>query len=122
MRAMVGSPAEDFGRTRDHRTAGLNPAPLQSREERVTQQDLQEQLVEAVLGLLRPEVERMINERVERRLPKPSPWLTAEQAGHYLSVTAHTVRQRVYAGKLKAHYDSGGTMRFLREDLDASVT
>lgn len=83
--------------------------------------ELRAQLVEAVLGLLRPEIEEMIEQRVERRLPKPSPWLNVNEAAAYLKITPQAVRKRVYAGRLPARYDAGGKMRFRREDLDGSV-
>ena len=83
--------------------------------------DLRLQLADAILGLLRPEVEAMITARVEARLPEPSPWLTVEEAAEYLKISSSAVRQRVYAGTLTCHYDSGGKMRFRREDLDATL-
>lgn len=78
--------------------------------------------LEAVLAeLVRPMLERMVEEAVAARVPEPSPWYSTRGAAEYLGVTPQAVRERVYRGKLKAHYDAGRKLRFRRSDLDDSM-
>lgn len=57
-----------------------------------------------------------------RRQTIQSPWLTAEEAGEYLSMNPHVLRQKARAGKIK-YYRHPGTRRmwFHVADLDAFV-
>lgn len=80
-------------------------------------------LHEALVEIMRPEIERIVNEIVAALdlAPSSSPWLTTKEAAEYLGVTTGAVHMRVRAGKLKAHYDAGNKLRFHRDDLDGSM-
>jgi excisionase family DNA binding protein len=80
-----------------------------------------EQVVDAIMTLVRPEVERLIEERVRERLPESSPWMSTKEAADYLRVTPQAIHARVKAKTLRAFYDGGGKLRFRREDLDAGM-
>jgi len=54
-----------------------------------------------------------------------SPWLTANEAGHYLKVSPRTVIRWAREGRIKGHRLSGHrriTWRFLQSDLDAMLS
>jgi excisionase family DNA binding protein len=54
-----------------------------------------------------------------------SPWLTANEAGHYLKVSSRTVIRWAREGRIKGHRLSGHqrvTWRFLQSDLDAMLS
>jgi len=77
-------------------------------------------LTQAILELVRPELQRMVADEVRARTPDPKPWLSTKEAAEYLGISEQAVRDRVYAKTLKARR-SGRSLRFRRSDLDASL-
>ena len=79
------------------------------------------ELDDALINVLRPMIARIVEEEMSLLAPFAGPWLTTEQAAEYLGISAHAVRQRVYAGTLKAHRDGGNRLRFHRDNLAATM-
>ena len=57
-------------------------------------------LANAILDLVRPELQRMVEDVVSKRLPAPKKWLTTASAAEYLSISPAAVRQRVRANRI----------------------
>jgi excisionase family DNA binding protein len=82
-----------------------------------------------ILDALRPEIERLVDERVDERVRAAvaqwerrmaDPWMTTERAAAYLSLTPDALRARVRRGTIPAHRD-GDRWLFHRDELDAHV-
>ena len=79
-------------------------------------------LATALLDLVRPQLEDMVEAAVEERLAvKVSPWMTTEEAAGYLRTTEAAVRQRAQRGTIPAHKDDAGRWLFHREELDRAL-
>jgi excisionase family DNA binding protein len=83
-------------------------------------------LLNALLDLLAPEVKRMIDERVARRMKayqearRPTEWMTTHEAAEHLRLTPAALRARVRRGTVRAHNDNGRWL-FRRSELDADL-
>jgi excisionase family DNA binding protein len=82
-------------------------------------------LVQALLDLLRPEVERLVNDFVTQRLisfrpRQPDPWLDVADASTYLRLTPAALRARIRRGTIPAHRD-GSRWLLDRRELDAHL-
>lgn len=77
-------------------------------------------LAAALLELLRPELERLVDQRVEERLasftpPQPDPWLDVREASDYLHLTPEALRARIRRGSIPAHWDGSRWLLDRRE-------
>jgi excisionase family DNA binding protein len=87
---------------------------------------MSEPLAVALFDLLRPELERLVDQRVAEKLacftpPQPDPWMTAAEGARYLNLSPEAVRARCRRGTLPGHHD--GTRWLLdRRELDAHLT
>ena len=84
-----------------------------------------ERILAAILDGLRPEIERLVDQRVDERLrgvepPGPDPWMTTAEAADYLRLTPEALRARARRGTVPARRD-GDRYLFHREELDASI-
>ena len=69
--------------------------------------------------------ERRSDQEAAIRVSLDSPWLTANEAGHYLKVSSRTVIRWAREGRIKGHRLSGHqrvTWRTLQSDLDAMLS
>ena len=83
---------------------------------------MREPLVGALLDLLRPEIERLVDQRVQQKLVTVTiahrdPWLTTLEAAQYLRLSPEALRARARRGTIPAHRD-GQRLLFHREELD----
>jgi excisionase family DNA binding protein len=79
-------------------------------------------LVALVTDALRPEIERLVDERIERALAavnvtQPDPWMTTIEAARYLRLSPEALRARVRRGTIPAHRD-GDRWLFHCDELD----
>jgi excisionase family DNA binding protein len=87
---------------------------------------MNEPLVTALLDLLAPEIERMVDERLTQRLSayeaarRPSEWMTTSEAAAYLRLTPSALRARVRRGTVRGHRDNARWL-FRRSELDAGL-
>jgi excisionase family DNA binding protein len=87
---------------------------------------MSESLVTALLALLAPEIERMVDERVGQGLSayerpcQSSEWMTTQEAALYLRLTASALRARSRRGTVPFHHDNGRLL-FRRSELDAAL-
>jgi len=82
-----------------------------------------DQLSEALLDILRPELERIVAERVDealRSLAEPEPWMTTEDVASYLGLSRVAVEQRARRGTLPGYKD-GSRWLFRRDELDEAL-
>jgi hypothetical protein len=85
-----------------------------------------ETLTAALIDLLAPEIERMVDERVAQRLAeraeadRPDEWMTTAEAAAYRRLTPAALRARVRRGTVTA-YDDNGRWLFRRSQLDAEL-
>jgi excisionase family DNA binding protein len=86
-----------------------------------------DELASALLGLLAPAIERMIDERLTERLAahqtqhgQPDVWMSTEEAAIYLCLSPPALRARVRRGTVPAHRD-GRRLLYHRDELDRSV-
>ena len=82
-------------------------------------------IVALLLDCLVPEIEKHVDEIVERKLsavlvPQPDQRLTTTEAAHYLRLTPDALRARVRRGTLPAHRDEHRLL-FHRTELDRHV-
>lgn len=86
-------------------------------------------VIETIAIALRPEVERLVDERVDERLSAAAaqahartadPWMTTERAANYLCLSPEALRARVRRGRVPAHRD-GDRWLFHRDELDALI-
>jgi hypothetical protein len=83
-------------------------------------------LTRALIDVLVPEIERMVDERVTRHLSEhvegaqPDEWMTTAEAAAYRRLTPAALRARVRRGTVTAHFDNGRWL-FRRSELDAEV-
>ena len=71
---------------------------------------------------LEDELRRIVREEVSRALAetcRPAEWQNVKSAAAYLDTTEDAVRALVRRGQLPAHRSEVGTLRFLRDELDA---
>src|SRR5262245_26671703 len=87
---------------------------------------MSEPLVSALLALLAPDIERMVDERVGERLAayeaarRPTEWMTITEAAAYLRLTPAALRARARRGTVAAYHDNGRWL-FRRSELDAGL-
>ena len=86
---------------------------------------MSEPLVTALVDLLIPMVERIVDERLAHRPAGeaqrlPDEWLTTREAAEYLRLTPPALRARVRRGTVAAHDDNGRWL-FRRSELDAKL-
>lgn len=79
-------------------------------------------LVTTLLDLLRPEVERLVEQLVAERLaalpaPEPSRWLTVREAAAYVRLSEPALRARARRGSVPGYLDEGRWI-FDRVELD----
>ena len=86
-------------------------------------------VIQALATALRPEIERLVDERVDERLRAAvaqwqsrtaDPWLTTVEAAAHLRLTAEALRARARRGTIPAHRE-GDRWLFHRDELDAHV-
>jgi excisionase family DNA binding protein len=82
-------------------------------------------LTDALLDLIRPELEELVEAKVGEQLrlfvpPPPEPWMTTAQAARYLGLTEVGLRARAQRGTVPAHKDEGRWL-FNRQELDAAL-
>lgn len=80
-------------------------------------------LDEALLDLIRPQLQEMVDERVHEQLrlfepPPPEPWMTTDQAAKYLQLSEQALRKRARRPGFPAHQDDTGRWLFRREEID----
>jgi excisionase family DNA binding protein len=82
-------------------------------------------LARGLLDLIRPDLERLVDERVEQGLrrfvpPDPEPWMSTERAARYLGMSVPALRARAQRGTIPAHKDETRWV-FNREELDRAL-
>jgi excisionase family DNA binding protein len=85
-----------------------------------------EPLTTALLDLLAPAIEQLVDEHLDRRLGafedahQPDEWMTSQEAAAYLRVSPPALRARVRRGTVPAHRD-GMRLLFSRIQLAATI-
>jgi excisionase family DNA binding protein len=85
-----------------------------------------EPLVTALLDLLVPRIERIVEQTVAEHIATceaarlPTEWMTTQEAAEYLRLTPSALRARVRRGTIRAHDDNGRWL-FRRSELDADL-